>query len=177
MKKRTLTILITLFFIGSTAMAWGGGRHRGGHHGMDRGPKIERMLEHLTEALSLTEEQIEAVEKIKQEVLDSDFYKNREERRERGGSMHTLMKEQLTSDTFDTAAIKAEVERKFNERLEHKKFMIDKMAALHQILTAEQREQLSEMIEKKQRRRGFGRSDKRMRQDRNPNNRNDWAQN
>lgn len=93
--------------------------------------------------LDLTDEQVDLLNNIKDEV-DTKRIEKRPEKRE----MHKFMTEQILSDELDIKAITKKFDEKKNEMEEIKEYMIEKMAEFHKTLTTEQKEKIVEHMER-----------------------------
>jgi len=138
---RTLTIITILTLLGLGALLFTGCHHRGPNRGADF------MVDYMTEALDLTEDQEAMANAFKDEI----FAKAKEMHADKK-QMHAEIKTQLSSEAIDTERVKALM-------IEHRTGMetvmdlaVERIAEFHATLSPEQRTKLINKLEKWERR-------------------------
>ncbi len=145
--KRTLMAVLVAFLVAGTAMAAPRGPRQKGVEG-EAGPRegmMFRLVASVRTELNLTAEQNTQLDQLLNEVKEfmaserNTFRTNRES-----------MMDQFVAEDFDAASIQASREKLREQRRDRmQSFMIQKIQALHDLLTLEQREQLKEIVKEK----------------------------
>lgn len=163
--KRTLMAALIVLLVTGTAMAAPRGHRQKGMEG-DRGPHgtmIFRLIASVRTDLDLTADQNAKLDQLLNEVKGfmeterDSFQSNRE-----------TMMDQFVAEDFDAAAIHANRMKLRDERRDRfESFMVEKIQALHDLLTQEQREELATILEEKRDRMRGNRSGRGLRGGRN----------
>lgn len=131
----TIIGLIAVVTLGSGLLA--GCHHRGPHKGADF------MMDYLTEALDLNEDQQAMAEGFKDEVMVKVKAMQSDKK-----EFFQEIKNQLSSETMDTGRIKALVAEHKTRMNEVTDLVVDRVAELHATLSQEQRDKLVDKLEK-----------------------------
>jgi len=105
--------------------------------------RADMIVKMITGDLTLTKEQVEKVNKIKDEILART--KGLREDRE---AVHKEWIDLVKSDKLDRNRLASLINTRFDKYMALKPFFIDKMAEFHGILTPEQRVKVAEKMEK-----------------------------
>lgn len=135
-KRIALISLIGALGLGAASFM-GGCRHGAPHKG------AVLMMDYLTEALDLNEEQQTLAESYRDEILSRVLAARSEKQ-----ALHDEIKAQLGSEAIDTTRMKsllAEHRAKMDDVVE---LAVDRVAEFHQVLTPEQRRKLVSKLEK-----------------------------
>ncbi len=105
--------------------------------------RAEFIVKKLTHTLDLTKDQVEKLNKIKDEILarTKNFRNDRED-------LYNQAIALIKSDKLDANALKNWISRHEQIRNELKPFIIDKIIEFHDMLTPEQKNKLAEKMEK-----------------------------
>jgi len=105
--------------------------------------RAEFIVKKLTRTLDLTRDQVEKLNKIKNEILarTKNFRNDRED-------LYNQAIALIKSDKLDANALKNWISRHEQIRNELKPFIIDKIIEFHDMLTPEQKNKLAEKMEK-----------------------------
>lgn len=101
------------------------------------------IVKKMTRDLSLTKEQVEKVNRIKEEILVKT--KNIRDERE---SVHSDMKALITSSKLDRNQVNRFIAGREDKFRALKPFFVDKLVEFHAILTPEQRAKVAEKMDK-----------------------------
>jgi Spy/CpxP family protein refolding chaperone len=134
---RTITIITVIAVLGLGSALFFGCRHDGPHKG------AAFMMDYLTEALDLNEEQQTRANAIRDEILIKA-----QAMRSGKKQMHDELKAQLSSTKIDTTRVKELVAEHRAEMDEMIDLVVDRIADFHQTLSPEQRNKLLEKLEK-----------------------------
>ena len=140
MKKKALT-LAAFVVLGGILIALIGCRGHGFHHGSPE-KKAEFMINRLKAELDLSEQQVELLRDIHQDV-HSKFEENRPRREEH----FELLKEQILSPRLDTEQIKQYMDAQQDKHREMRDYILQQIKRFHDTLTAEQKQKLVSLLE------------------------------
>lgn len=140
---RTLTILSLIAVMGLGAALFVGCNHRG----HDRGAAF--MLDYMSEALDLNEDQQAMASSYKDEIMAMVKGMHSEKKQ-----MHDEIKTQLAGETIDKLRVKALVVEHRAGMDEVIDLVVDKVAEFHATLSPEQRTKLINKLEKFEKRHG-----------------------
>lgn len=104
--------------------------------------RVNKISERVTKKLELNEGQVSKLNELKAVILDQqkEFMESKKE-----GPMETFINE-LTSESFNKAAIDSKVEEMAKKRIEKTKLITEKIQNFHASLTSEQKEELSKLV-------------------------------
>ena len=134
---RTITLITVVGVLGLGSALFVGCRHHGPHKG------AAFMMDYMTEALNLNEEQQAKANAYKDEILAKTAAMRSEKKQ-----MHDEIKAQLSSEEIDTSRVKelvAEHRAGMDEVID---LLVDRIADFHRTLSPEQRDKLVEKLEK-----------------------------
>ncbi|KLV07539.1 periplasmic repressor CpxP [Photobacterium aquae] len=136
--KKTLALVIALpLALGSaSALAYGGGKHHGGHGGkgacgMHDGKQMFRQLDLSDEQKS----QLQEMRKANREAMKSEWAKHHGEMR----ANHQQMQKLVLADNFDEAAVRSLAEKMTEQQVERRVEMLKHRHDMLNVLTADQK--------------------------------------
>ena len=104
---------------------------------------VEFMVDYAAEVLDLNDVQMEALERIKEDILAKA-----KEMRDDGKAMHQEVMAQLGSDVIDKDQLKTAIANHRAQMDEMIDLAVDRLAEFHQLLTPEQKAKLVGKLEK-----------------------------
>ncbi len=107
--------------------------------------KIGRLIDKLSDSLSLSGEQKAAVETLRKEIREKNE-KSRSERKDEGRQIDEVFKNELLKDKIDPAKINKVLDSASEKREELRRFMVLELAKFHALLNAEQKQKLSNLL-------------------------------
>jgi Spy/CpxP family protein refolding chaperone len=134
---RTGTIIAIVAILGLGSALFVGCNHRGHHRG------AAFMMDYMSEALDLNEEQQTLANTYKDEILAKVKAMHSEKK-----TMHDEIKAQLSGDAIDTVRVKALVSEHRAGMDDVVNLVIDRVAEFHATLSPEQRTKLVAKLEK-----------------------------
>ena len=143
MTKTKKYLIITALISAIVLLSNCGYQHKCGmHYGGMSEKQINRIAEHLSSKLDLTEEQNKKLNQIKDEILENKKNIQPPKKEEfKNQLLDLIKKEKISADELEAVFSGRE-----NQHKEHRKFMMKKLAEFHSILTPAQKEKLADHI-------------------------------